>query len=130
MAYGDSANWNGTVPPALSSYTLEWEVTWRGPSGPPKPLSCYVTFYGGEEARAVARDLAKAWGVQNPHARQALYVELDNAFQVRFEGGPHSMEFKCYKDTTPPTPPTAFTPVQYGQKVPIFAGWGLEVFKS
>jgi len=128
MAFGDSANWNGTVPATLSSYTLDWQVTWRGPLGPPPQLTCQVKFYGGEDARAVARDLALSWNAKNPQARQALYDPLVNAFQVRFEGGPNSMEFRCYKDGDPV--PTSFNPVQYGQRVPIYTGWGLEVFKS
>jgi hypothetical protein len=128
MAYGDSANWDGNVPTALSSYTLEWQVEWRGQTGPPKPFTCKIQFFGGEDARTVASALARAWDDENPHGRQAAFDGAVNAYQVRFDGPPHDMAFKCYKDGDPV--PSNYTKVLYGQRTPIYPGWGLSVFKS
>jgi len=133
MAYGDSANWDGSVPPALSTFTLEWQVIWKRRSDYQElAVPCRIQFFGDEKAVDVAERLHLAWNAQNPQGRVAIYDKAMNAYQIKWENGPYAMEFKCYKDTTPPTPPLAFTRVGYGVRVPIFTGpgWSLEVFKS
>lgn len=131
MSYGDSANWDGVVPSALSTFSLEWQVIWKRRSDYQElAVPCRIQFFGDEKAVDVAERLALAWNTQNPQGREAKYDKVMNASQIKWENGPYAMEFKCYRDGTPV--PAAFTRVGYGVRAPIFtgAGWSLEVFKS
>ncbi len=137
MGYGDSANWNGTVPSASEvDWTIEWKTTFQALKGwVRRSLMCSFDVHSNDPPYQVAEIMAEAWNDQHPEGRWAIY-ESENRnrlCRVTFDGYVYKMEVRGYVKGEDPGNP--FQPVYYGESTlvlpPIHQNQtGLAVFRA
>lgn len=88
MAYGDSANWDGTASASMATQTYTFRVSWERNANV-KYLECPLRVNSGDEAEDVARRLATSWNDTNPQGNQAIFdSRRPVSRRVWFEGEP------------------------------------------
>jgi len=122
MAFGDSANWDGNVPPPASIWKMKFRVTWLCKDmTTEKPLELEVQFGGGQGADVVAKRVSNKWNEDNPHGRRAIYDEDNTPHKTQWDRCPSKMEVKGWKDSDSEP---SYRPIPFGVKTDVFKDTG------
>ncbi len=119
MAYGDSVDWNGKVPPAKT--TVIWQTDFFcSQTGVQQTITARFKLPPeGSPASAVVDKMVDAWNEQNPHACPA--IRIPNQDKIKFEmnvDGRQIIDMR-FKVGTNPGP---FTHVPYENFIEVVAG--------